>query len=116
MSWKQALIYASVAVVVFVACFKAYSAWNARVTPEKIAAGKLLFEHEGTIDDQWQTPPLWGVADSAPYFHDGRSPTLKMAIERHRGQAEFSSQQFKKITAHDQHCLSRFLKTLRAPQ
>jgi len=24
--------------------------------------------------DEWRTPPLWGVADSAPYFHDGGSP------------------------------------------
>ena len=23
------------------------------------------------LPDEWKTPPLWGVADSAPYFHDG---------------------------------------------
>lgn len=80
------------------------------------AEEEFRFDDSNPHPDQWQTPPLWGVADSAPYFHDGRSPTLKMAIERHRGQAEFSSQQFKKLTAHDQHCLIRFLKTLRAPQ
>src|SRR6185312_12508060 len=38
--------------------------------------------------DEWKTPPLWGVADSAPYFHDGNSPTLESAIVRHHGDAE----------------------------
>ena len=66
--------------------------------------------------DQWQTPPLWGVADSAPYFHDGESPTLRAAILRHRGQARSSSRQFSKISAYDQACLLAFLKTLRGPQ
>ena len=45
------------------------------------------------LPDEWKTPPLWGVADSAPYFHDGGSPTLETAIlsasrrrgERHQG-------------------------------
>ena len=29
---------------------------------------------------EWRTPPLWGVADSAPYLHDGRAATLEAAI------------------------------------
>src|SRR5262249_36406674 len=29
------------------------------------------------LPSEWKTPPLWGVADSAPYFHDGGSPTLQ---------------------------------------
>ena len=37
--------------------------------------------------EEWKTPPLWGVADSAPYFHDGNSPTLRDAIVRHGGDA-----------------------------
>ena len=24
---------------------------------------------------EWRTAPLWGVADSAPYLHDGRAQT-----------------------------------------
>ena len=39
------------------------------------------------LPDEWKTPPLWGVADSAPYFHDGGSPTLEAAIRRHQGDA-----------------------------
>src|SRR5262245_59501110 len=33
--------------------------------------------------DEWRTPPLWGVADSAPYLHDGRAATLEEAITLH---------------------------------
>ena len=43
--------------------------------------------HGHPLPDEWKTPPLWGVADSAPYFHDGASPTLDAAILRHHGDA-----------------------------
>src|SRR5262249_6498687 len=38
------------------------------------------------LSDEWRTPPLWGVADSAPYLHDGRANTLEDAIRMHAGQ------------------------------
>ena len=36
-------------------------------------------------DGRFRTPSLRNVAVSAPYFHDGASPTLADAIRRHRG-------------------------------
>src|SRR5207245_1572799 len=36
---------------------------------------------------EWRTAPLWGVADSAPYLHDGRARTLEEAIQLHGGEA-----------------------------
>ena len=42
---------------------------------------------EGPSPGEWRTPPLWGVADSAPYLHDGRAATLDEAIRLHGGQA-----------------------------
>lgn len=66
--------------------------------------------------DEWKTPPLWGVADSAPYFHDGGSPTLETAIERHDGDAKESKEKFTKLPVQDRKALIGFLKTLRAPQ
>jgi CxxC motif-containing protein (DUF1111 family) len=36
------------------------------------------------------TPPLWGIARSRPYLHDGRAPTLEDAILMHRGEADSS--------------------------
>ncbi|MGF1579379.1 MAG: di-heme oxidoredictase family protein [Gemmataceae bacterium] len=66
--------------------------------------------------DEWRTPPLWGVADSAPYLHDGRAATLKDAIELHKGQAEKAAGAFRQLPKRDQEAVVEFLKTLRAPQ
>jgi CxxC motif-containing protein (DUF1111 family) len=65
--------------------------------------------------DQWQTPPLWGVADTAPYFHDGASPSLKLAILRHKGDAIESRKKFKKMAESEQDAVIAFLNSLRAP-
>ncbi len=35
----------------------------------------------------FRTAPLWGVARSAPYLHDGRAATLEEAIAAHGGEA-----------------------------
>ena len=64
---------------------------------------------------EWRTPPLWGVADSAPYLHDGRAGTLEEAIKLHGGQAARSVQNFSGLSAHEQAALVAFLKSLRAP-
>src|SRR5262249_27869616 len=39
----------------------------------------------GPQPSEWRTPPLWGVADSVPYMHDGRAKTLEEAIKFHGG-------------------------------
>ncbi|HEY7156179.1 MAG TPA: di-heme oxidoredictase family protein [Gemmataceae bacterium] len=64
---------------------------------------------------EWRTPPLWGVADSAPYLHDGRAETLEEAIQLHGGQAAQSVRNFKALGPLEQRSLLAFLKTLRAP-
>jgi len=66
--------------------------------------------------DEWRTPPLWGVADSAPYFHDGGSATLLDAILRHMGDAAPVTKAFKNLSPTDQQALIAFLKTLQAPR
>ena len=70
---------------------------------------------EGVPPDAWRTPPLWGVADSAPYLHDGRAPTLEDAIHQHGGQAARSRQQFDQLSPEERVQVIDFLKTLRAP-
>jgi CxxC motif-containing protein (DUF1111 family) len=67
------------------------------------------------LPDEWKTPPLWGVADSAPYFHDGKSPTLEDAIFRHRGDAVSVSKAFETLPATDRTSIIRFLQSLKAP-
>jgi CxxC motif-containing protein (DUF1111 family) len=64
---------------------------------------------------EWRTPPLWGVADSGPYLHDGRATTLEEAIKLHGGQAARSQQRFNGLSAHEKAAVIGFLNTLRAP-
>jgi CxxC motif-containing protein (DUF1111 family) len=66
-------------------------------------------------DTEWRTPPLWGVADSAPYLHDGRAETLEKAIALHGGEASAVTKRFEELPTGDQDDLIAFLKTLRAP-
>jgi CxxC motif-containing protein (DUF1111 family) len=66
--------------------------------------------------DEWRTPPLWGVADSAPYMHDGRAATLEDAIFRHAGQGAKSARKFGALAPAEQQQIVIFLKTLRAPE
>jgi CxxC motif-containing protein (DUF1111 family) len=70
---------------------------------------------DGPQPGEWRTPPLWGVADSAPYLHDGRALTLEQAIELHGGQAARSARKFAELGKNEQAHLVAFLKTLRAP-
>ncbi|GAA4423048.1 di-heme oxidoredictase family protein [Bremerella cremea] len=64
---------------------------------------------------EYKTPPLWGVADSAPYLHDGRATTLRAAIEWHGGEAYSSYRRFSLLKENQQFALLKFLETLRAP-
>src|SRR5262245_53164237 len=70
---------------------------------------------EGPLPDEWRTPPLWGVADSAPYMHDGRATTLEKAIEMHGGQSRHAAQRFQSLTDTERASVIAFLKSLRAP-
>jgi CxxC motif-containing protein (DUF1111 family) len=70
---------------------------------------------EGPQPGEWRTPPLWGVADSAPYLHDGRAATLEEAIRMHAGQGKRAAQRFNALSQAEQQQLVGFLKTLKAP-
>jgi CxxC motif-containing protein (DUF1111 family) len=67
------------------------------------------------LPDEWKTPPLWGVADSAPYFHDGGSATLEAAILRHRADAASVTRAYEALPELDRAAVIDFLKTLKAP-
>jgi CxxC motif-containing protein (DUF1111 family) len=64
---------------------------------------------------EWRTAPLWGVADSAPYLHDGRAATIEDAVAAHKGEGEDVTERFQNLSAQDQQAIVAFLKTLRAP-
>jgi CxxC motif-containing protein (DUF1111 family) len=64
---------------------------------------------------EWRTAPLWGVADSAPYLHDGRASTLEEAIGLHGGEASDVTARFNASPPAEREAVIAFLKSLRAP-
>ena len=61
---------------------------------------------------EWRTPPLWGVADSAPYLHDGRANTLDDAIRLHDGEAAKTKTRYTRLASSDRRALLAFLSSL----
>ena len=79
--------------------------------------GPDLAESTGdAMDPFFTTARLWGVADTAPYVHDGRAATLTEAILLHGGEAEDSRDDFDGLTDWDKEDLLTFLRTLRTPR
>jgi CxxC motif-containing protein (DUF1111 family) len=81
--------------------------------------GPGLAETVGSASDQTNrefiTAKLWGVADSAPYLHDGRAQTLAEAIRLHGGEAEAARTEFEALPSEGKSELIAFLHTLRLP-
>ena len=67
------------------------------------------------VQREWRTPPLWGVADSGPYLHDGRAETLDAAIRWHAGEAHESVTLYRSLQPEKRQQLIKFLKSLRSP-
>lgn len=65
---------------------------------------------------EWKTPPLWGVRDSAPYMHDGRAETMLQAITMHEGEAAMTRDRFLNLSVRDRKAVEVFLNTLVAPK
>ena len=77
-----------------------------------------------TVPDQFLTRPLWGVADTGPWLHDGRARTLLEAILLHGNSqtplctgssAEPVIAVFRSLSAQEQQDVVAFLLTLRLP-
>lgn len=67
---------------------------------------------QGVAGDEFITPPLWGVARSGPYLHDGRAPTLEDAILLHGGEALGSAEAFAALDDAERAPLRVFLTSL----
>lgn len=74
------------------------------------------FEFGEISNREFTTARLWGVADTAPYLHDGRATTLYQAIEFHGGEAQTQRDDFLALSDADQRALLAFLRTLRTPK
>lgn len=67
---------------------------------------------DGTMQKEFLTTPLWGVATTAPYGHDGRSGGLMDVILRHGGEAQQARDRFVAAGIGTQRNLITFLNTL----
>ena len=66
----------------------------------------------GTMTTQFMTLPLWGVGNTAPYGHDGRSINLREVILRHGGEAQAQRDAFARLPEWGQEWVIRFLESL----
>jgi CxxC motif-containing protein (DUF1111 family) len=67
---------------------------------------------DGSVQKEFMTEPLWGVASTAPYGHDGRSINLNEVILRHGGEARASRDRYANAGPLGQQALQAFLETL----
>ena len=78
--------------------------------------------------DEFVTRPLWGIADTGPWLHDGRALSLRDAILKHSdracaddgsgyvSEANATVAAFQALPAEDQEALLAFLHTMRLPR
>jgi hypothetical protein len=67
---------------------------------------------DSTLQREFMTEPLWGVATTAPYGHDGRSINLREVILRHGGEAQEARDAFDALPDERQHQILEFLESL----
>lgn len=69
--------------------------------------------------DVYLTRPLWGMASTGPWMHDGRAPTIDAAVALHGGTgsaARSSAERFAVLSEHEKTAVRVFLMSLqRAP-
>jgi len=76
----------------------------------ELAEPLLQVDREST--QHFLTLPLWGVASTGPWLHDGRATTLTEAILLHGGDAQDESDRFDQLASDRQMELIEFLKSL----
>jgi hypothetical protein len=76
-------------------------------------ANAAQHEQRGVAREQYLTPRLWGVADSAPYLHDGRAPSFDYAIAGHDGEGAAARAAFLALPYEERNALRVYLMSLR---
>ena len=61
---------------------------------------------------EFRTAPLWGLSQTAPYFHSGAADTIDQAIRLHDGEAAAIREAYESLPAADRAALIAFLDTL----
>ena len=79
--------------------------------------GPGLAESTGAPEaSEFTTARLWGVADTAPYLHDGRAQTLTDAILMHGGEAQGARDNFAALNDDQKKKVLAVLRSLRTPE
>ncbi len=60
----------------------------------------------------WLTRPLWGLAESSPYLHDGRATTVDEAIRMHGGEGQESRELYEARSDYERQSLQIYLLSL----
>jgi hypothetical protein len=76
--------------------------------------GPAFYErnHDGSLQKEFLTTPLWGVGSTAPYGHDGRSVNLREVILRHGGEAKAARDRFAQLGPEETAHVENFLNSL----
>ncbi len=61
---------------------------------------------------EFRTQPLWGVAATAPYLHDGRAETIDQAIRLHGGEASQVRDNYVALSDDERAAVLEFLNSL----
>lgn len=74
---------------------------------------ELLPDGAGQVEGSvFLTRPLWGLADTAPYLHDGRALTIDEAIRAHGGEAVVSRDAYAQANDEDRGAVNVYLRSL----
>jgi CxxC motif-containing protein (DUF1111 family) len=84
--------------------------------PKPVAGVKGKTPKFGAGQQEWRTPPLWGVRDSAPYMHNGAAATIRAAIAMHGGEAKAAANAFAALKPEETVQVEQFLNSLAAPE
>jgi mono/diheme cytochrome c family protein len=76
-------------------------------------AAAALHDQDGVAPTQYLTRRLWGLAQSSPYYYDGRATTLDAAVEAHGGEAAFARDAYATLGPLERGALRVFLVSLR---
>jgi len=86
--------------------------FHERNFPNFVAAPGAPLSGPFSFTTQFITEPLWGVGDTPPYGHDGRSGNLDDVIRRHGGEAQNARNLFVALPGINQGWILTFLRSL----
>ena len=61
---------------------------------------------------EFRTAPLWGLRETAPYWHTGEAETVEAAILLHEGEGRAAQDAFRSLSTVEKEALLAFLGTL----